>query len=333
MIAYPVAYVIARHGGRYKNALVALLVVPFFANYLVRMYGWQTLLSDEGVIMTRLRALGAPADFHILDTPGAVIGGLVYGYIVFMILPVYASLERMDGSVIEAGRDLYGSPLGTFLTVTVPATRAGAYAGTALVFLPAMGDFISAQPARRPGRPHDRQPDPGQVLRRPELAARGRADDGADAPAADLPVRLRAPDRTRLEGGGPMTAELREPTRTETAVVPAATAARQRRRRGSGMDRKPKVAVAVTVLFFVLLYLPIVAVVVFSFNEKKSLTVFDGWSLKWYRRVPQRQRAHPVARDQPPGGRGRDGRVGGHRHRCWRSVWCAPGPGSAARRT
>ena len=79
-----------------------------------------------------------------------------------------------------------------------------------------------------------------------------------------------------------MTAGLRAPTRTEAAVVPAATAARQRRRRGSGMGRKPKVAVAVTVLFFVLLYLPIVAVVVFSFNQKKSLTVFDGWSLKWY---------------------------------------------------
>ena len=144
LISYPVAYVIARHGGRYKNALIALLVVPFFANYLVRMYGWQTLLSDEGVVMQRLRDLGVSSDFHILDTPGAVIGGLVYGYIVFMILPVYASLERMDGSVIEAGRDLYGSPLRTFLTVTVPATRAGAFAGLALVFLPAMGDFISA---------------------------------------------------------------------------------------------------------------------------------------------------------------------------------------------
>ncbi len=144
LISYPVAYVIARHGGRYKNALIALLVVPFFANYLVRMYGWQTLLSDEGVFMHRLRDLGVSSDFHILDTPAAVIGGLVYGYIVFMILPVYASLERMDGSLIEAGRDLYGSPLRTFLTVTLPATRAGAYAGLALVFLPAMGDFISA---------------------------------------------------------------------------------------------------------------------------------------------------------------------------------------------
>ena len=145
LIAYPVAYTIARHGGRYKNALVAMLVVPFFANYLVRMYGWQTMLSDEGLLMTWLRDLGVPASFQILDTSGAVIGGLVYGYVVFMVLPIYASLERMDGSLIEAGRDLYGSSFQTFLTVTVPASRAGAYAGLALVFLPAMGDFISAQ--------------------------------------------------------------------------------------------------------------------------------------------------------------------------------------------
>jgi spermidine/putrescine transport system permease protein len=108
------------------------------------MYGWETLLSDDGVIMKRLHALGVSSSFHILDTAPAVIGGLVYGYVVFMILPVYASLERMDGALIEAGRDLYGTPLRTFLTVTVPATRSGAYAGTALVFLPAMGDFISA---------------------------------------------------------------------------------------------------------------------------------------------------------------------------------------------
>ena len=143
LIAYLVAYAIARHGGRYKNALVALLVVPFFANYLVRMYGWQTLLSDESMLMTRLRELGAPEFPHPRHL-GAVIGGLVYGYVVFMILPIYASLERMDGSLIEAGRDLYGTSLRTFFAVTVPASRAGAYAGMALV-LPAMGDFISAQ--------------------------------------------------------------------------------------------------------------------------------------------------------------------------------------------
>jgi spermidine/putrescine transport system permease protein len=145
LLSYPVAYVVARHGGRYKNAMIAMLVVPFFANYLVRMYGWQTILSDEGFLLTWLRDLGIPANFQILDTSYAVIGGLVYGYVVFMVLPLYASLERMDGSLIEAGRDLYGSSLQTFLHVTVPASRAGAYAGLALVFLPAMGDFISAQ--------------------------------------------------------------------------------------------------------------------------------------------------------------------------------------------
>lgn len=151
LLAFPVAYVIARHGGRYKSALVALLVVPFFANYLVRMYGWQTLLSDDGPVMRGLRDLGVPPSVHILNTPGAVIGGLVYGYVTFMVLPIYASLERMDGSLIEAGRDLYGTPLRTFLTVTVPSCRGGAYAGAALVFLPAMGDFISAQLLGGPG--------------------------------------------------------------------------------------------------------------------------------------------------------------------------------------
>jgi spermidine/putrescine transport system permease protein len=145
LLAYPVAYAIARHGGRYKNALVALLVVPFFANYLVRMYGWATVLSDEGPVLTALRAIGLPDSVRILNTSFGVILGLVYGFIVFMILPLYAALERMDVSLIEAGRDLYGGPLRTFFFVTVPATRAGALAGLVLVFLPATGDFVSAQ--------------------------------------------------------------------------------------------------------------------------------------------------------------------------------------------
>ena len=145
VVSYPVAYVIARHGGRYKSALVALLVVPFFANYLIRMYGWQTLLSDDGFLLSTLHRLGVPSSFHLMNTQGAVIGGLAYGYVIFMVLPLYASLQRLDPAVIEAGQDLYGSPLKTFLTVTVPATRGGAYAGVALVFLPSVGDFVSAQ--------------------------------------------------------------------------------------------------------------------------------------------------------------------------------------------
>jgi len=145
LIAYPIAYAIALHGGRFKNALIAAIVVPLFVSYLVRMYGWSVLLSDDGPVLKAGRALGLPSSVHIVNTNLGVILGLVYGFVVFMILPLYAAMERMDTSLIEAGRDLYGGPLRTFLTVTVPATRQGALAGLALVFLPAVGDFISAQ--------------------------------------------------------------------------------------------------------------------------------------------------------------------------------------------
>lgn len=145
LVAYPVAYAIALYGGRFKNALIAAIVVPFFANYLVRMFGWSVLLADDGPVLRAARALGLPSSVHIINTNLGVIIGLVYGFVVFMILPLYAALERMDTSLIEAGRDLYGGPLRTFFFVTLPATRQGALAGLALVFLPATGDFVSAQ--------------------------------------------------------------------------------------------------------------------------------------------------------------------------------------------
>ena len=111
-----------------------------------------------------------------LNTPWAVIGGLVYGFVVFMILPIYASLERIDVSLIEAGKDLYHGPVRTFFTVTLPATRAGLYGGMLLVFLPALGDFVSAQLLGGAEHLHDRQPGPAAVRRGSELAARLGAD-------------------------------------------------------------------------------------------------------------------------------------------------------------
>ncbi len=145
LIAYPVAYAIALHGGRYKNVLIAAIVVPFFASYLIRMYAWKALLSDEGLVNSGLREVGLSDGITFLNTSYAVVGGLVYGYVVFMILPIYASLERLDVSLIEAGKDLYHGPVRTFFFVTLPATRAGLYGGILLVFLPALGDFVSAQ--------------------------------------------------------------------------------------------------------------------------------------------------------------------------------------------
>ena len=151
VIGYPVAYTIALHGGRFKNALIAALVIPFFASYLIRMYAWSTLLSDEGLVNQVLQKLGLSEGVRFLNTPGAVIAGLTYGFVVFMILPIYASLERMDLALIEAGKDLYHGPLRTFFAVTLPATRAGVLGGVLLVFLPALGDFVSAQLLGGPG--------------------------------------------------------------------------------------------------------------------------------------------------------------------------------------
>ena len=139
LIGYPVAYYIAIFGGRWKNVLLALVVLPFFVNYLVRTYAWIAMLGDDGLVNG---VLGG--DLRFLNTPYAVIGGLVYGFLAFMILPVYASLDRMDPSLIEAGKDLYGGPWQTFRNVTWPHTMQGVLAGSVLVFLPAVGDFVSA---------------------------------------------------------------------------------------------------------------------------------------------------------------------------------------------
>ena len=152
LLGYTVAYYIAIFGGRHKNVLIALVVLPFFVNYLVRTYAWVALLSDEGIVngvLSDIGLLDEPIGF--LNTSFAVIGGLVYGYLAFMILPVYAALDRMDPALIEAGKDLYGSRWQTFWHVTWPATFQGVLAGTVLVFLPAVGDFVAASLLGGPG--------------------------------------------------------------------------------------------------------------------------------------------------------------------------------------
>jgi spermidine/putrescine transport system permease protein len=146
LLGYPIAYYIARYGGRRKHLLIALLVIPFFVNYLVRTYAWVALLADDGLVNSGLKSIGlTETGIQLINTPYAVIGGLVYGYLVYMILPVYASLERMDPALVEAGKDLFGTPFRTFVHVTLPQTKQGILAGCVLVFLPAVGDFVSAQ--------------------------------------------------------------------------------------------------------------------------------------------------------------------------------------------
>ena len=145
VIAYPLAYMIAFRAGRWKNALLFAVIAPFFTTYLIRTLAWQTILNDTGVVVDTLKTLGLVAsDGRVLDTSGSVIAGLTYNFLPFMILPIYASLERIDESLIEAAKDLYASAREAFWKVTLPISSPGIVAGVLLTFIPAVGDYINA---------------------------------------------------------------------------------------------------------------------------------------------------------------------------------------------
>jgi spermidine/putrescine transport system permease protein len=146
LIGYPLAYVIAFRGGRWRNALLLAVIVPFFITYLIRTLSWETILSDDGLVVNTLKAIGIVSeDGRLLDTTVSVVAGITYNYLPFMILPLYASLERIDGRLLEAGYDLYGRRRDVFLRVTLPLSMPGVVAGTLLTFIPAAGDFINAE--------------------------------------------------------------------------------------------------------------------------------------------------------------------------------------------
>jgi len=145
VIAYPLAYTIAFKAGRWRNALLFAVVAPFFTTYLIRTIAWETILSDESPVTNVLQAIGLAPSGHVLATSGAVIAGLTYHFLPFMILPLYASLERIDVRLIEAAKDLYSSATQSFLRVTLPLSAPGIVAGTLLTFIPAAGDYVNAQ--------------------------------------------------------------------------------------------------------------------------------------------------------------------------------------------
>jgi spermidine/putrescine transport system permease protein len=146
LIGYPLAYVIATRAGRYRNALLLAVIVPFFVTYLIRTLSWQTILSDSGIVVNTLQTIGIVSESgRLLDTTVSVVAGITYNYLPFMILPLYASLERIDSRMLEAGYDLYGRRRDVFRHVTLPLSMPGVVAGTLLTFIPAAGDFINAQ--------------------------------------------------------------------------------------------------------------------------------------------------------------------------------------------
>jgi len=146
VLGYPLAYAIAFRSGRWKNLMLVLVIAPFFTSFLVRTLAWQMLLGDNAWIVGALRSLHLLGpDGHLLATPFAVVTGLTYNFLPFMVLPLYASLEKLDPRLIEAGGDLYAGPFTTFREVTLPLSMPGLVAGTLLTFIPAAGDYVNAQ--------------------------------------------------------------------------------------------------------------------------------------------------------------------------------------------
>jgi spermidine/putrescine transport system permease protein len=144
LIAYPLAYMIAFRGGRWKNVLLFAVVAPFFTTYLIRTIAWTTILSDDSFVVETLGSLGLlGSSDRVLATPAAVIAGITYNFLPFMVLPIYASLERIDVRLIEAAKDLYSSASQAFWRVTLPISTPGVVAGTLLTFIPAAGDYIN----------------------------------------------------------------------------------------------------------------------------------------------------------------------------------------------
>jgi spermidine/putrescine transport system permease protein len=154
LLAYPLAYFMAQKSGRWKNILLVLVIAPFFTSFLIRTLAWQTILADNGPVVAVARAvhftdllqfLHLTSNDSMMNSPFAVIAGLTYNFLPFMILPLYASLERLDHSLIEAAGDLYANPAQTFWKVTWPLSLPGVVGGTLLTFIPAAGDFINAR--------------------------------------------------------------------------------------------------------------------------------------------------------------------------------------------
>jgi spermidine/putrescine transport system permease protein len=145
LLGFPLAYWIARFSGRFRNLFLVLVIIPFLTSYLIRTYGWLVILQRNGLLNAGLARIGLGGNHEFLNTHFAVILGLTYGFLPFMILPLYASIERMDKSLVEASYDLGHGKASTFWRVILPSVSPGLVAGVLLVFIPAVGDFVTPE--------------------------------------------------------------------------------------------------------------------------------------------------------------------------------------------
>jgi spermidine/putrescine transport system permease protein len=155
VIGYVLAYAIAFKAGKWRNLLLVLVIAPFFTSFLLRTLSWKLILSDHGFVVSTMKNLHLDFLLHngaLLNSWFAVVAGIVYNFLPFMVLPLYASLEKIDGRLVEAASDLYANPFKAFFKVTWPLSLPGVVAGTLLTFIPAAGDYINAQLLGGPGQ-------------------------------------------------------------------------------------------------------------------------------------------------------------------------------------
>ncbi len=146
VLGYVLAYAIAFKSGRWKSLMLVLVIAPFFTSFLVRTLSWKLLLSDDGFVVNTLQFLHILGENQrLLATPVAVVAGLVYNFLPFMVLPLFASIDKIDHRLIEAAGDLYSRPFVGFFKVTWPLSLPGVVSGTLLTFIPAVGDYINAE--------------------------------------------------------------------------------------------------------------------------------------------------------------------------------------------
>ena len=144
LLAYPTAYWIAFHAGPRKSSYLLIVLLPFFVSFVLRTLSWETLMGDDGPILYPLKAAHIlPADFHLLATPVAVTFGLAYTFFPYMLLPIYASLEKIDRRLVEAAEDLYANKVDVFRRVIFPLSIPGVFAGVLLTGIPATADFVN----------------------------------------------------------------------------------------------------------------------------------------------------------------------------------------------
>jgi spermidine/putrescine transport system permease protein len=152
LLAYPAVYWIAFHGGRWKQTLLFMILLPYFVSFVIRTVQWKFILADEGPLLGTLKHLGILSDtFHVLATPMAVVGGLIYNYLPFAALPLFVAIDRIDRTLIEGAYDLYAGRAQAFLKIVLPLSMPGVFAATLLTFVPATGDYVEAEILGGPG--------------------------------------------------------------------------------------------------------------------------------------------------------------------------------------